>query len=282
MKTMKKVAFASACGAAIGYGLSAKFTSGWWVLLASLIGGIIGWIAFDPRGFAKVVSEAVFAALVEMGVSIRSTLAEPWRQILPKAVRHSVDAILVTQAIGAVLAYGVMLLWLGSLASLKLALMIAYGSPIVTGLLAAIALFMSSVWCKENRQQILHQKSSNLLGRVHPIRFFALTNPIVLPFTTMWLLVKALTFLVRCVPIVVKFSWIVTVKTCVLAHNNGRLASFAGASLGTVVGSIYGHLIGAMIAGAIVGMCVHYIGGFFPRSYIDSLREQLHEKASAL
>lgn len=278
---MKKVALASACGATIGYGLSTKFTSGWWVLLASLIGGVFGWIAFDPRGFVRAVLESVSATLVEMSGGIHSILDKPWKQALSGAFHYSIELIMLGQALGTVMVfiYGIMTARLDPPFSPPFAIIVAYGVPIGFGLFLAMLVFVEFLLQKTDNRLI--QDGGNLLGHISPVKFLALTNPITMPFTVMWLLVKAMMFLIRRIPIILKFGWIVTVKTCMLAHSDGRLASFAGASLGTVVGTITGFLPVTMIAGAAIGMCAYYIGAFFPESYIVTLTEQLSEETSA-
>ena len=108
-----------------------------------------------------------------------------------------------------------------------------------------------------------------------PLFALMIANPITLPFTAIWLTANALAWLIAKIPLIMRFFWFVTVKTCVLANNNGRLASFAGASLGALIGTIFGCIVVAMIAGAIICGGSSYLGAFFPRSYVALLKSQI-------
>lgn len=283
MNTRNKIALASACGAAIGYCLGTTFLSGAWLILAALFGGVCGWIAFDPRGFVKAVSQAIREIASETNLKLQELWAEPWGRILPRAIRYAVDPLLMLQVVGTIMVY-ITAPFIKPKGILVVCVM-DYGITIGMGLFLFIVLFIKEIGDQEARTKTLNREMKLVCvftGGMSAFKFLTLTNPIVLPFTTAWLLTKALyhcargiVWLVHRIPLVIRFGWLVTVRTCVLAHNNGRLASFAGASLGAIIGVIAGHLAIAMLSGAAIGMLANYVGAFFPRAYIAVLVENL-------
>lgn len=284
MKTTKyKIALASACGAAIGYCLGTTFLSGAWLILAVLSGGTCGWIAFDPRGFLKAISQAMREVANETSLKLHELWAEPWGKILPRAFRYAIDPLLVLQVIGTIMVY--IVAPFTNPGSTLIVCAVSYGITIGIGSLLSAVIFFQEIVDREARIKTLNRELKQVCvfsGGMSVFKFLALTNPIILPFTTAWLLGKALyscirgiAWLVRRIPLVIRFGWLVIVRTCVLAHSNGRLASFAGASLGAIVGVIVGHLAIAMLSGATIGTLANYVGAFFPKAYIAFLVENL-------
>lgn len=288
MKTTNKIALASACSAAIGYCLGTTLLSGAWLILAALFGGACGWIAFDPRGFGKAFSQALRETSHEASLKLQELWAEPWRKILPRAIRFAIDPLLMLQVMGTVMAF--IMVPFAKPGSLLTVCAVCYGITIGIGSLLFVAFFFQEIGDKEARVKTLNQERVYVFtGGMSALKFLALTNPIVLPFTTAWLLIKALyhcargiIWLIRRIPLVARFGWLITAKTCVLAHNNARLASFAGASIGAVIGVIAGHVIIAMVAGATIGVLAHYVGAFFPKAYINVLVRNLETEKARL
>ncbi len=290
MKTTKyKIALASACGAAIGYCFGTTLLSGAWLILAALLGGACGWIIFDPRGFGKAFSQALLEVSSEASLKLQELWAEPWRKILPRAIRFTVDPLLMLQVMGTIMAF--IVIPFTKPGNLLTACAACYVITLGLGSFLSIAFFIQEIGDKAARVKVLDPERTCYLftGKMSAFKFLALTNPIVLPFTALWLLIKAmyhcakgLIWIVRRIPLITRFCWLVTAKTCVLAHNNGRLASFAGASIGAVIGVIAGHLIIAMAVGAAIGTLAHYVGAIFPNAYINILVQNLETEKTRL
>jgi hypothetical protein len=297
MKNAKyKIALASVCGAVIGYGLGTTVLSGAWLILAGLLGGVCGWIAFDFRALVNAFSQALQNTVREGRLELKTWWAVPWREILPQAVSASIEPFFVFQAIGSAIAFfpALLVTILPNSAgpySFWTVYTWCYGFFIVLGLLISMLAFILEIDTDNvtglqipNRKKVFVPREEMVFG----FKFFALTNPIVMPFTMAWILIKelypyarkAIVWMFRRIPLVPRLCWLVTARTFGFAHNNGRLASFVGASVGSIIGVIAGHPLVAMAIGATIGMLAHYVGAFFSKSYIDILLQNIEvEKA---
>ena len=125
------------------------------------------------------------------------------------------------------------------------------------------------------------------LFKTNPFLVLILTTPVILPFTCLYFLAKGLIWAVKkvpwsinLVPILLQLSLLIAVKTCRLAHNNGRLASFVGVSFGALIGLMAGHLLVAAITGAMIGAGAHFLGSHFTERDIFTLKEQYQKMKS--
>lgn len=299
MKTNQRIAIASACGATIGYGLGTTFMSGAWLILATLIGGVCGWIAFSPITLISTFFSVLKEKISNKYSQIRELWDEPWGKILPRTLRHTLEWLLFCQSIGAFLFDAIVIPAYVFKRHLSVAEdmyylgLLLYIAVFIIGICSTIHAMSLFLLNKTSREKLIDDESYSVLRKsptlflVNESRFFLLTNPISLPFTLSWYMfmvimrvVKNIVELVPHIPIAVSFLWLLMVKTFVLAHNNGRLASFVGASMGTVIGLMTNYVIIGMMSGIAVGLLTSFIGSCFPDRYVRMLASNLFQKFS--
>ncbi len=300
MKTNQRIAIASACGATIGYGLGTTFMSGVWLILATLIGGACGWIVFSPITLISTFFSVLKETFNNTHSHIRELWEEPWKDILPRALKRSLAPFICCQAIGSIALHCLIIIMFtrsklpesrvnivgGAFLMYSLLL---YLAVIAIGILFSFNDLYSVIKCKENRRALaLNYRIVNGWGPFdfkNQIRILLITNPISLPFTAIWKVVMAIIIvskftwkLLHQIPIIIQLIWFVIAKTCLLAHNNGRLASLVGASVGTVIGIRTGYVVASMMSGMTIGLMTNFIGSCFSEVYVKMLSEKLSAK----
>lgn len=262
---MLKIALASASGAVIGYGLSTMFLAGIWTLVASLFGGLIGWVLYDLRGFFSSMRSAFISTACSSSTWSNRMSNVPWKAVFSNALKEALKIfvpVLPMCTVGMYAGYafcGLIELGNNSLGSLLL----LYSSIFALGLLAAVGEFLSELLKFETRPS--H-------GPDLTLKYVIVTSPPVLPFVALYFIVKGT---IRYTPPIIGFAWLFVVNTFVFAHNNGRLACALGAGIGTLVGVLAGYMLIAMLSGAVIGVSVAFIGSLVPRDYVQGLTRSL-------
>lgn len=299
MKTNQRIAIASACGATIGYGLGTTFMSGVWLIVATLIGGVCGWIAFSPITLISTFFSVLKEKISNKRSHIRELWDEPWKSILPRALKRSLAPFVCCQAIGAIFWYCLIIIVFirsilpespinivrnASIGGLFLYLLIT-----VFGILFSFFDLYTVVKNKDSRRALALNyrllKDWAAPDLKDQVKILLITNPISLPFTATWKLVvtaisvlKFIWKLLHQIPTAIQIIWFVIAKTCLLAHNNGRLSSLIGASMGTTIGVVAGHVVIGMMSGTIIGLVVNFIGSCFSEVYVKMLSKKLSSK----
>ncbi len=265
---MLKIALASASGALIGYGLSTMFLTGIWTLVASLVGGLIGWVLYDLRGFFSSMRSAFIS--MDQSSSARSNKMHnvPWKAVFSNALKEALRIFIpVLPLCTAGMYAGYALCWLvdhgnNNSHCLESSLLL-YLSVFALGLFSAVMCFLV---------MLLKFETQPSHGPGLTLKYVIVTSPFVLPFVALYFIVKGT---IRYTPPVIGFAWLFVVNTFVFAHNNSRLACLLGGGIGTSVGVLAGHMPIAMLSGAIIGVSVALIGSLVPRDYVQSLTRSL-------
>ena len=279
----EKYAVASACGAVIGYSIGLTFLSGVWLVFAVLIGGVCGWILFDSGEFVNSFSKEFHKARTTLGSKLTKLRMEPYRKIVLKGIEEGVDIVIAIQFVGSVVAWVSPLFSSEDITSKFYIAIFIYCLSLVLGVIILSVYLIQTIktFVLGNGKMELLQNGDEgdpVLLKGSSLKFFALTNPIIIPFSFFGLVCEILVSCARRINLIINFFLlvvytipVVTLGAFVVAHNNSRLTSLLGATLGAILGIMYGHVLVALLAGALSGIVFHSIILLFPKPLIGRI-----------
>jgi hypothetical protein len=292
---MKNHAFVGgACGALVGSALCLHwFGLGWGIVLAMIVGGIVGWIVQDPTGFKNTLIETSMDSFSGTVVWVKSRITfartiPVWKCYKGKWKSSFLDGysgFLLVMGISTFIMNTMILLgFLGEKQGIgKMDVLVA--SLIFSGmclasfvLLATVCILYTSLiissavfWRNQEEVYWLCESEKKPIS-MDSWKMLTLWNPIMFPFSLTWYTLKGCLWLAKRVPFLAGKIAFVLAFTCYQAHNEKRLAALVGASLGTLIGAWAGSIIVGALFGGAVSQLMALIGAHLPKRFIADLK----------